>query len=95
MSKERRTELRETLALPVSIGHRAQGVTRDLSESGAFVETDWDQSLDGVLDLEFTLASPQVRFRFVAQGAVLRTEPVGDRLGVAVQLLATRMEILP
>lgn len=94
MSTERRTEIREALALRVQMGDGISGVTRDISESGCFVETDFGQPLDSLLDLEFSLDSTNARFRFVAHGTVLRHERVGRKQGVAVKLLTLRMETL-
>ena len=68
-------------------------MTRDVSEGGVFLETDWDQALAPVLDLEFEIAAtPTSALRFVAQGSVLRREPLGPKLGVAVRLLKMRIE---
>ena len=94
MSKERRTEIREALVLPVLAGNGIRGVTRDISESGVFFEPDFGQPLDSLLNLEFSLDSARSRFRFVAEGSVLRHECIGQMQGVAVKLLALRMEML-
>jgi PilZ domain len=94
MSSERRTEIREALVLPVLVGHGTRGVTRDISASGLFFETAHDQLVDDVLVLEFMLDSSNALFKFVAQGSVLRHERMGQKQGVAVKLLALRMEIL-
>ena len=69
------------------------GTTRDLSTSGVFFETDWDQEPGSVLDLEFTLASKGRCFRFVARGSVMRTEQLADKRGVAMKFDSTRMEV--
>ena len=94
MSTERRSQPRQTVALPVTIGADGRGVTCDVSEWGVFFETDWGQALAPVLDLEFDLASPSTALRFVAQGPVLRREPRGPKQGVAVRLLTLRVEAL-
>lgn len=94
MSKERRTETRETLAVPVRVGHGIDGLTRDFGDSGLFLETDRGQALDSVLDLEFSFDTPNVHFRFVAQGCVLRHECSGPTQGVALKLLALQMDML-
>lgn len=94
MSKERRTETREALAVPVQVGNGIDGMTRDFSDSGLFFETERGELLDSVLNLEFSFDTPNVHFRFVAQAAVLRHECIGQTQGVAVKLLALQMEIL-
>jgi hypothetical protein len=91
MSTERRTEIREPLVVPLQIGSGISGVTRDISAAGAFVETDFGQPLDSLLTLEFSLDSVNARFKFVAEGSVLRHECCGQTQGVAVKLLALRM----
>jgi hypothetical protein len=92
MSKERRSQPRETVSITVSIGSDGRGTTRDVSALGMFLETDWDQAIEPVLDLEFDLAAAPTRtFRFVAQGAVVRREDLGPKSGVAVRLLTMRV----
>jgi len=94
MSIERRTEPRETLSLPVSMGSCQAGVIRDLSASGLFMETDFGSEMGDLLDLEFTLGSSNVHFKFLAQASVLRTECRDQRCGMAVKLISTRMEVI-
>jgi hypothetical protein len=93
MFNERRSEPREALAVPFLMPDGGHGTTRDLSESGVFFETDWDQEPGSVLDLEFTLASKGRCFRFVARGTVTRTEQRAEKLGVAMKFHSTRMEV--
>lgn len=88
---ERRSEPRETLSLPVSVGPSESGVIRDISASGLFVETDFGSAPGDLLDLEFALDSANVQFKFLAQASVLRTERRHEKCGVAVKLLNTRM----
>jgi hypothetical protein len=95
MSKERRSQPRETVTVQVSIGHGGCGTTRDVSASGMFLETDWGHTLAPVLDLEFDLDAPPTGvLRFVAQGSVVRREPLGPKQGVAVRLLTMRVHPL-
>lgn len=88
MPRERRTEPREALVLPVRVASVAHGVTRDVSESGVFLETGFDHELGSVLDIEFTFDLPAACFRFTAKGAVVRIEHNGENLGLAVKLHA-------
>ena len=94
MPIERRTERRETLSLPVSLGSCDSGVIRDISASGLFVETDFGSELGDLLDLEFTLDSANVHFKFLTQASVVRTERRPHRSGLAVKLVHARMEVL-
>ena len=95
MLKERRTESREVLGLPCLLSDGGYGMTRDISASGVFFETDWGAPSTGsVLELEFTLDSPSHCFRFIAFGSVMRTERQAGKSGVAVKVHATRMEVL-
>ena len=91
MSIERRSEPREALSLHVCVGPGESGVIRDISASGLFLETAFDSAPGDLLDLEFALDSATVRFKFLAQAFVLRTEPRHEKCGVAVKLLTTRM----
>ena len=93
MFSERRSEPREALAVSFLLPDGGHGTTCDLSESGVFFETNWDQQPDSVLDLEFTLAAKGRCFRFVARGSVVRTEQRTDKLGVAMKFHSTRMEV--
>lgn len=91
MSKERRTDPRESLVLPVLVGAFASGVTHDVSASGVFLETDFGHEVGSVLDIEFTFDSPVACFRFAATGAVVRSEHIGRNCGLAVHLHAVRL----
>lgn len=92
MYKERRTETRETLAVPLALAQGGHGVTRDISASGLYFETDQAQLAGSLLDLEFTLDGPVDTFRFLAKGRVVRHELIGNKHGVALQLIATQMK---
>jgi len=69
-----------------------QGVTRDISASGLFFETDQTLLTGSLLDFEFSLDGPMDTLRFLATGKVVRQEPIGNKHGVAVQLIATQMK---
>ncbi len=89
MSFEQRTETRQQVILPVDLSTGGRGLTRNISASGLFIETDCAQQPGGVMDFEITLPSSGFSLKLVAQGQVVRVETGGKRFGVAVRLLST------
>ncbi len=92
MSFEQRTETRERVVLPVDFIAGGRGLTRDISASGLFIETDCEQQPGGVMEFEITLPSPGFTLKLVAQGQVVRVEASGRRYGVAVRLLSSSLK---
>lgn len=86
---EQRTEIREHVVLPVNLSGGGRGLTRDVSASGLFIETDSEQEPGSMMDFEITLPSHGIPLRLVAQAQVVRVEPRGNRYGVAVRLLSS------
>ncbi len=82
---DRRRAVRHRLALPVELEHGG-GVTRDVSASGVFFET--DQSFLPGSPISFSLlfehADPHGPVRLRCQGRVVRLEPHDGKSGVAV-----------
>ena len=92
MFEEHRIEPRERLAVPLQIGGRQQGMTRDISATGLYFEIDQAQQLGALLDLQIDLEAADTPLRLVAQGRIVRIEHKGGRTGVAVRLLDARLE---
>ena len=86
-----RTEPREQVTLSLQLIGGGSGVTRDISASGLYFETDYEQQVGSVIDFEIELDTPGGPMKFKAQGQIVRIEPQGDRTGVGVKLLASRL----
>lgn len=92
MSVEHRSEPREALVLPVNLAAGGQGVTRDISASGLYFETDSELQVDSAVDFAIELHTSAGPVKLVAQGKVMRIEHTGGRTGVAVKLLSSCLE---
>lgn len=82
--KDKRKEKRIEAALPVDLGGE-WGLTRDLSGSGMFFETDASYSVGSTVDLALNLDTPWGRVMFRCQGKIVRLESHDSKVGVAVQ----------
>lgn len=92
MPNEQRTEAREQVSLPLHIDGTVGAITRDISATGLFFETDSEQRVGGLIDLEIDFDSPGGPLKLKAQGQIVRIESHGDRTGVGVKLLSSRLE---
>lgn len=92
MFKERRMEPRERLTLALQMRDGSQAVTHDISASGLYFEMNGEHHVHGLVDFEMQL--PDVRMRFVAVGRIVRVQYHPGTTGVAVRLLAPRLEPL-
>jgi hypothetical protein len=93
MAQINRCEERVSMAVPVGLPGGTTGMTRDISASGIYFET--DQELAREVPLAFTVefkndmgAGMTLRCR----GQVLRVERKGSRIGIAARILESRLE---
>jgi len=86
-----RIEPREQVTLSLQLIGGGNGVTRDISASGLYFETDSEQQGGSLIDFEIELDAPGGPMKFRAQGQIVRIESLGDRAGVGVKLLASRL----
>lgn len=86
-----RIEPREQVTLSLQLIGGGNGVTRDISASGLYFETDSEQQVGRLIDFEIELDAPGGPMKFRAQGQIVRIESLGDRAGVGVKLLASRL----
>lgn len=91
MNRESRTQTREQVALPVTVGKGKQGVTQDVSASGLFFLTDSAQRVGSQVAIEIQLDTPSGPMKLEATGEILRIEPRGGQTGVAVKLVESRL----
>ena len=71
--------------LPVLIGKAHQGLTRDVSASGAFFETDASYRVGSVVRFAINLDTPWGPAQFDYRGKIVRLERHDGTVGVAVR----------
>jgi hypothetical protein len=91
MFTEHRSEPRERIALPLQLENGCQGMTRDISASGLFFETDREQRVGSLIDFEIEFDWLSGLMKFKAQCEIVRIEPRGDKTGGALKFLVSRL----
>ena len=89
MNREHRGAKRYELRLPVRYGDGCVGVTRNISASGVYFETDRAGRDGASYVLEVELADATIR----CEGRVVRVEPLGNRIGIALELTTSSLEV--
>ena len=92
MAELRRAQQRVSAVLPVKVEGKAAGVTRDISPSGIFFETDMDMT-DGssiLFTLEFDY--PSGKLLLECSGEIVRIEKAGGKVGIAAKIVESRLE---
>jgi PilZ domain-containing protein len=79
---ERRRAKRYTVALPVQLMQRGTGVTRNMSTSGFFFETEKAQAVGEAIEFSVEFSDATVE----CNGRVVRVESLDDKFRVAVEL---------
>ena len=82
---EKRREERVPAFLPVALTH-ASGITRDVSATGIFFETEAEYSPGNKIELTVELHSPAGKLQLKCQGAIVRIERHDSKVGVAVEI---------
>jgi hypothetical protein len=92
---ERRQALRFPMTLPVEL-ERGSGITRNISTSGVFFETDQVFSTGDPIRLTLVLepTCPGIPTRLHCQGQIVRAEQQEEKMGVAVAFTSYRFEPL-
>ncbi len=90
--KDKRSEDRVTVALPVWLGPTA-GLTHDVSASGICFEADASYSPTSEISFEIELETPSEHMRLKCKGRIVRTENFGLRKNVAVKIIESVMEV--
>lgn len=89
--QENRREERVCTALPVDLG-TATGVTRDVSATGIFFETDASYAVGSEISLTVELDTPGGKMMLKAHGNIVRIERRDAKVGVAVKIIESTME---
>jgi hypothetical protein len=87
-----RTEERISCGLPVDLGI-ATGVTRDISASGVFFETEATYPLSSSIQFQVKLDTPQDKMSVTCRGDIVRVEPRNKHVGVAVKITEELTEL--
>ena len=83
--KYKRSEKRVRARLAVDLGRAKTGVTRDVSASGAFFETDVSYKVGSRVRFAIDLATPWGPAHFDCKGRIVRLEKHDGTVGVAVR----------
>lgn len=67
-------------------------VPRDTSASGLYFEITGAQEMGDLVNMKIDLDTPGGPMRLNAHGQIMRIESHGDRTGVRVRLLSSRLE---
>ena len=87
----KRREERVSTALPVDLG-TTKGITRDVSASGVFFETEAIYALGSEISFAVELGTPGGRMVLKCEGEIVRIEPRGQRVGVAVRIAESALD---
>jgi hypothetical protein len=89
--EENRQEERVQAALRVDLGNNAVGITRDVSASGVFFETDASYDRGSAISFAVDIDTPSGPVVFCCKGEIVRIERRDGKLGVAVKLLESSL----
>lgn len=92
MKQEHRVTPREPVNLQLQLDDGAGAVARDISASGLFFETDSVQQVGNLVRFEINLDTPGGPMKLKAEGQIVRIESQGNRSGVGVKLVNSRLE---
>ena len=92
MSEQRRRHHRVPSAIPFTLDDGSGAVTRDLSPTGLYFETDGVLSVGSEIrfSLEFENPSGDLLFQCVAR--IVRIRPENGKLGVGAQIIESQIE---
>ena len=92
MSDMRRTEQRVSAVMPLNLDSGAIGVTRDISPSGIFFETDTEMTSGSSIHFSLEFDNPTGKLILTCSGQIVRVERAGGKLGVAAKIVESRLE---
>lgn len=92
MTQPNRSEDRVSMVVPVSLPGGAAGITRDISATGIYFETDASTAVDRPLDFTVEFSNDAGGMTLRCKGEVIRVEHLGTRIGVAARILESKLE---
>lgn len=88
-----RKEERLSATLPVDLD-AGTGLTRDVSASGIFFETDENFQPGSGISFAVQLDGPSGKLLMKCEGEIVRVEPRGGKVGVGVKIITSKLEPL-
>ena len=88
----RRDAARVKTGLPVLVDFGGSGVTRDVSPTGVFFESDVGYAVDSTIHFVIEFRAPAGSMRMDCSGIITRVEKQGKKVGVAVKLRSQRLK---
>jgi hypothetical protein len=92
MPELRRTQQRVSAVLPVNVEGHVAGMTRDISPSGIFFETDMEMTSGSSIHFALEFDNPSGKLLLRCSGEIVRVERAGGKIGVAAKIIESRME---
>jgi hypothetical protein len=92
MPELRRAQQRVSAVLPVKVEGRPAGVTRDISPSGIYFETDTEMASGSVILFSLEFDNPSGKLLLECSGEVVRVEKAGGKIGIAAKIVESRLE---
>ena len=71
---------------------KTAGVTRDISPSGIFFETDAEMTQGSPIHFSLEFENPSGKLLLECSGEIVRVERAGGKVGVAAKILESRLE---
>ncbi len=91
VSTSRTREERVRTARPVRLD-QGTGITRDVSASGVFFETDVNYAAGSEINFSIELDGPGGKMMLRCQGQIVRVEQRDGKVGVAAKIIESRLE---
>src|SRR5262249_4563014 len=92
MAELRRAQQRVSAVLPVKVDGHAAGVTRDISPSGIFFETDMEMTNGSAIHFSLEFDNPSGKLLLECSGEIVRIEKAGGKIGIAAKIVESRLE---
>lgn len=92
MAELRRAQQRVSAALPVKVEGRATGITRDISPSGIYFETDVEMTSGSAIHFSLEFDNPSGKLLLECSGEIVRVERAGGKVGIAAKIVESRLE---
>jgi len=93
MHASNRAEDRVSMAVPVHLQGGGHGLTRDISASGIYFETDLEPIRESPLDFTVEFQNGGVGgLSLRCRGQVVRVDRLGGRIGVAARIIESKLE---
>ena len=92
MAELRRAQQRVSAVLPVKVDGHAAGVTRDISPSGIFFETDMEMTNGSAIHFSLEFDNPSGKLLLECSGEIVRIEKAGGKIGIAAKITESRLE---